>query len=96
VFYLYSINEPHDGYAFGPNGPGLPEGTARAHVALLVAYEQDPPFGRLAWGEGCDASGSVEERFIVLTPDFTDNDCREALQLLVPELTEVGAAARFA
>jgi hypothetical protein len=29
------------------------------------------------------------ERFITITPDFTDNDCREALQLLTPELTQV-------
>jgi hypothetical protein len=93
ALFLYSINQPHDGYAIGPNGPGLPEGMVRAHAALLETYEQDPPFGRHAWGEVCDASGNVEERFIVLTPDFTDNDCREALQLLTPELTEVGADA---
>ena len=76
ALFLYSINQPHDGYAIGPNGPGLPEGMAREHAALLETYEQDPPFGRHAWGEVCGASGSVEERFIVLRQGAIDRGFR--------------------
>ena len=37
ALFLYSINEPHNGYAIGPNGPGLPEGMGWQHAQVVVS-----------------------------------------------------------
>eukprot|EP01052_Picozoa_sp_SAG31_P018582 SAG31_NODE_1321_length_8801_cov_7.086532_1_plen_488_part_10 len=78
--YLYAIEEPHAGYAFGP--------TFRSNIAWLESYESTPPWGVHSWHEVCSSDHSFDQRRITLTPGFSDDECREYLELYSGQLTE--------
>ena len=60
-----------------------------ADDALVVTYQAFPPWGpHSAWNEVADASGTLTPVMITLDPGFSDHECREALRLYAPELTE--------
>ena len=79
--YLYSINEPHDGYAIGTD--------PHSYVALAETYEQRPPWGEHGgWNELTDSHGDLSPVQVELVPGYSDHDCGEALRLNSPDLTE--------
>ena len=79
--YLYSINEPHDGYAIGTD--------PHSYVALAETYEQRPPWGEHGgWNELADSHGDLSPVQVELVPGYSDHDCGEALRLNSPDLTE--------
>ena len=81
VFYLYSINEPHDGDAIGVD--------LHSYIALAENYEGHPAWGEHGgWGELIDSHGNLLPRQVKLVPGYSDHDCGEALRLNSPDLTE--------
>eukprot|EP01052_Picozoa_sp_SAG31_P065601 SAG31_NODE_24426_length_481_cov_1.107330_1_plen_155_part_10 len=58
TWYLYAINEPHDGWAIGRS--------LTFKSAEVETYEDHPPYGDHAWKEVTDAHGSTETVQVVL------------------------------
>ena len=81
MYFLYSINEPHRGYAIGTN--------LHSYVALAETYEEHPSWGEHGgWNELTDSHGDLQPRQVELVPGYSDHDCGEALRLNSPDLTE--------
>ena len=81
TYYLYAINEPHDGDAIGAD--------LHSYIALAENYEKHPSWGEHGgWNELTDSHGDLSPVQVELVPGFSDHDCGEALRLNSPDLTE--------
>eukprot|EP01051_Picozoa_sp_SAG22_P002430 SAG22_NODE_107_length_19899_cov_24.034141_7_plen_1894_part_00 len=80
TWYLYAVNEPHDAWTIGRS--------LSTNSAAVETYEGHPPYGQHAWSESSDAQGGTATAHISLDPGYSDQDCRESLTLMSPELTE--------
>ena len=85
VFHIYSITVPHDGWQIGVGNI-----SDHQHICRVESYEEPPPWGEHVWKEVC--AGGEQDAALVLTPDFTDGECSEFLELISPALSETCCA----